>query len=92
MHQGHTGNIYQSFDGLYLGRGTPRTFHLLPDGRVFSDRSAQKIRARERGWRYAAAQLESFGMSQAPEDGDARLHWLADGLQKFTTRVPPWEP
>ncbi len=58
---GHVGTIYQASNGIYLGRGTARTLHLLPDCRVFSDRAAQKIRRGERGWRYAAAQLERFG-------------------------------
>src|SRR5206468_2839829 len=35
---GHIGGIYQAFNGRCLGRGTPRTLRLLPDGTVFSDR------------------------------------------------------
>jgi hypothetical protein len=51
---GHNGNFYQASNGVYLKRTTPRTLKLLPDGSVFCDRAASKIRNRERGWRYAA--------------------------------------
>jgi hypothetical protein len=50
VHPGHIGTIFQAFNGAYLGRGTPRTLRLLPDGTVLSDRAIQKIRAGERGW------------------------------------------
>src|SRR5438552_2785809 len=39
---GHVGTIYQAHNGVYLGRGTPRTLTLLPDGSVLSDRAPQK--------------------------------------------------
>jgi hypothetical protein len=52
----------------FLSGGTD----LLPDGRVFSDRAAQKIRNSERGWKYAAAQLEAFGATDVPTDASAR--------------------
>jgi hypothetical protein len=87
VHLGHYGTIYQAFSGRFLGRGTPRTLHLLPDGRVFSDRAAQKIRAGERGWRYAAAQLEEFGATPAPEDPEARLIWLRNTLKALTQTI-----
>jgi hypothetical protein len=32
---GHVGTVYQAHNAVYLGRGTPRTLALLPDGRVF---------------------------------------------------------
>ena len=73
---GHLGTIYQASNAVFLGRGTARTLRLLPDGRVFSDRAAQKIRAGEPGWKYSVRQLEAFGATEAPEDGDARRAWL----------------
>jgi hypothetical protein len=73
---GHVGTIYQASNAVFLGRGTARTLRLLPDGKVFSDRTAQKVRAGERGWRYAAGQLEAFGATAAPEDGQERRVWL----------------
>lgn len=73
--RGHIGTIYQAFNGRYTGRGTARTLKLLPDGTVLSDRALQKIRKRERGWRYAVAQLVAAG---APLfiDGMDPLAWL----------------
>lgn len=79
---GHVGTIYQAHNAVYLGRGTARTLQLLPDGRVLSARSLQKIRALERGWRYAAAALEAYGASPLNPDGEPRVaqdwlrHWL----------------
>ena len=87
IHMGHVGTIYQAHNGTYLGRGTARTLHLLPDGRVFSDRAAQKIRNSERGWKYAAAQLEAFGATDVPTDASARTEWLNSSLQSLATRV-----
>jgi hypothetical protein len=58
---GHIGTIYQAHNGIYLGRSTPRTLALLPDGRVFSDRAQQKVRAAERGLRYSVLQLVECG-------------------------------
>jgi hypothetical protein len=84
---GHVGTIYQAHNGVYLGRGTARTLHLLPDGRVFSDRAAQKIRKGERGWRYAAAQLEAFGAAPVPANCEDRSIWLSTAMQSFTTRL-----
>ena len=73
---GHIGTIYQAHNAVYLGRGTARTLALLPNGRVFSARAAQKIRSGERGWRYSAAQLEQLGATPCPETDAARRRWL----------------
>jgi hypothetical protein len=76
---GHIGTIYQAHNAVYVGRATPRSLHLLPDGRVFSARAQQKIRARDQGWRYSAAQLEAAGARPltATEDPGA---WLREQL------------
>jgi hypothetical protein len=58
---GHVGTVYQAHNAAYLGRGTPRTLALLPDGHVFSERAQQKVRAAERGVRYAVTQLVECG-------------------------------
>lgn len=87
IHFGHVGTIYQAHNGVYLGRGTARTLHMLPDGKVFSDRTAQKIRKGERGWRYAAQQLEAYGAPRTPEDPQERSLWLTASMQKLTTRI-----
>jgi hypothetical protein len=82
--RGHVGTIYQAFNGRYLGRATARTLHLLPDARVFSARTAQKIRTGERGWRYAVDQLVAAGA--APLEGD-RTAWLRRELARVTRCV-----
>lgn len=88
IHVGHVGTIYQSHNGIYVGRGFARTLRLLPDGRVFSERAAQKIRKGERGWRYAADQLESFGAPPAPtDDAYARTVWLQSSLAMLTRKL-----
>jgi hypothetical protein len=58
---GHIGVIYQAHNAVYLGRGSPRTLTLLPDGRVFSERAQQKVRSGERGVCYAVGQLVACG-------------------------------
>ncbi len=81
VHPGHIGVVYMALSARYLGRGTPRVLRLLPDGTVFSDRAAQKIRAEERGWRSCAAVLERFGAE--PPAGDLR-DWLKRWLGRLT--------
>jgi len=81
---GHLGTIYQASSALYLGRATPRTLRLLPDGTVFSARAAQKIRSRDRGWRYAVEQLVAHG---APEPTDDLRAWLPRALTATTRTV-----
>lgn len=81
---GHIGTIYQAFNAIYLGKGLPSLQWLFHDGAVFSRRAIQKIRARERGYRYSAELLETRGASLLG-DGDSRA-WLAEWLPKLTTR------
>lgn len=83
---GHIGTIFQAANARYLGRGTPRTLKLLPDGRVFSDRTYQKIRAGERGWQYGARILQSYGADQIDQGAtrEERLAWLSDWSKKLT--------
>lgn len=83
---GHIGGIYQASNAVFAGRATPRTLRLLPDGRVFSERTRSKIRGRERGWRHAVDQLVQAGAA-APEDTSdaAVLHaWLLRELPRVT--------
>lgn len=83
---GHIGQVYQALSARFMGRGTPRTLRLLPDGTVFSDRAAQKIRALERGWRYSAAILEAAGAAPLVDGADPR-EWLALWLPKLTRKL-----
>lgn len=81
---GHVGTIYQASNAIYLGRGTSRTLHLLPDGRVLNDRTKQKLRKAERGWEAAAADLETFGAPPAPRDEVSRRAWLTEQIRHLT--------
>jgi hypothetical protein len=83
---GHAGTIYQGLNGVYLGRATSRTLHLLPDGSVFSDRAAAKIRSQERGHEYAAAQLVAAGARPMRISEDPRA-WLREVLEPLTRKV-----
>lgn len=81
---GHVGTCFQASNAVYIGRGTPRTLRLLPNGRVFSARAAQKIRAGERGWQYASALLVAFGATEPPREEQARRSWLIVWQQRLT--------
>lgn len=80
---GHVGTIYQAHNGVYMGRGDARTLKILPDGRSFNHRAEQKIRRREQGWKYAAAQLEIHGAVPLTEMEDSKA-WLEKWLQVLT--------
>ena len=82
---GHIGTIYQASNALYAGRSTPRTVKLLPDGRVFSARAAQKIRKGEQGCAYAAAQLVTLGAPPL-QPGQDRAQWLREALLSVGAR------
>lgn len=79
--RGHIGIVYQALNARYLGRATPRTLRLLADGKVFSDRTAQKIRKQERGWEAAVRELLARGAGRL--DGDPR-EWLRLWLPRIT--------
>lgn len=84
---GHLGIIYQASSAVYLGQAPRRTIRLLPDARTFSARAISKIRAGERGWRYAATILEENGAPPAPEDALERRGWLTTWLPEITRAV-----
>ena len=89
IHMGHVGTIYQAHNGTYLGRGTARTLHLLPDGRVFSDRAAQKIRNSERGSRPSVPQMFPRTRRRA-QNGSTHPcnHWRRESGTRETTSMP----
>jgi hypothetical protein len=84
--RGHVGTVYQATNAVYFGQTDRRTRYLLPDGRVFLQRGASKIRNRERGWQGAAAKLERYGAPHLGEREDARA-WLTTWLPRLTRRV-----
>lgn len=88
---GHVGTIYQAGNATFLGRSSPKTSLILPDGREFSARAASKIRNGEQGRQYAAGQLVAAGADD-PERTVGRVHasypaWLAFWLGRLTRRV-----
>jgi hypothetical protein len=87
VHGGHIGRIYQVMDALYLGRATPRTLDVMPNGLVFSPRALSKLRAGETGSDYAVRQLMSAGADGigASEDPEAWIQRLRG--RGFFTRI-----
>lgn len=84
---GHVGTIYQAHNAAYLGRTTARQIRLLPDGRLLGERAVQKLRRRERGWRYVAQRLATFADDTPPTDEQALLAWAQCHLGELTRRV-----
>jgi hypothetical protein len=81
---GHIGTIYQAHNAVYLGRGTPRTLTVMPDGSILSDRAQQKVRAAERGLGYCVRLLVAFG-AKPPSSVDAS--YLAGWLHEWKQRL-----
>ena len=82
---GHAGVIYQALNFQLAGATTPRRLTVLPDGTIFSDRSAQKIRSGDRGHDYAERRLVTLGALPRHADDDPR-RWLADALAAVGAR------
>lgn len=80
---GHLGTIYQASNATFTGRSKPRVAKLLPDGTVLNERAVAKIRARDTGWRYAAAVLERHGAEPLTEHEDAAA-WVHRWVPKVT--------
>lgn len=81
---GHVGTVYQALNGTYLGRANPKTIRVFPDGSVMSARAISKIRAKEKGWRYASELLRAGG---APAPGADLRSWLTEWLPRVTRTV-----
>lgn len=65
----------------HLGRATPRTLRMLPDGTVLSARAISKLRAGDRGWRYTADLLCQHGAEQPTGDLAA---WATTWIPRLT--------
>lgn len=81
--RGHVGTVYQASNACYLGQAGRRTIRVFPDGSVLSARAISKVRAGERGWRYAAALLERYGAEPLRDPAGGR-QWLATWLPRLT--------
>lgn len=84
---GHVGNIYQATNAIYGGRTKARAIWILPDGTVFSERAMSKIRARDRGYRYAIDQLVRHGADRPLDLGQDLGAWLRAELPRVARRV-----
>ncbi len=90
---GHIGTIYQATNAVYAGRSRARTLRLFAGGpargRVFSDRTAAKLRAADRGHAGAAAQLVAAGAEPPPRsvDGSADPEALRAWADVWIPRV-----
>ncbi|MEV4868557.1 hypothetical protein [Streptomyces syringium] len=76
---GHVGTIYQATNAVYMGRATPRTVKLLPNGVVLNERMAQKVRRQEQGHEYAERMLIGLG-APVPRAGVDPKVWLREAL------------
>lgn len=81
---GHVGIIYQASNARYTGRATARTLTVLPDGRVFSDRTRTKITAWGKGGPPAAQRLVDLGASPAVHLAARTLYVGGDALTRMT--------
>jgi len=76
---GHVGTVYQASNATYLGRTSPTTKLLLPDGTILNNRSLQKVRAQERG--AAGVERRLVGLGALPRtDGEDPSAWLHAAL------------
>lgn len=80
VHPGHCGAIYQASNAIALGRATPRILTLLPDGKVLSERSQQKIRSQDRGHEHVERLIVGYG-APARRAAQNPAVWLADALE-----------
>ncbi|MCQ1581211.1 hypothetical protein NNW97_30600 [Streptomyces parvus] len=76
---GHVGTIYQATNAVYMGRATPRTVKLLPNGVVLNGRMAQKVRRQEQGHEYAERLLIELGAPVLRAGTDPKV-WLREAL------------
>jgi hypothetical protein len=76
---GHVGICYQAHNAAYLGRSTPRTLVVLPDGTTLSARARQKVVAQERGHEYVEQLLVRHG-ARPLDCLDDPARWLAEAL------------
>ncbi len=77
---GHVGTVYQASNAAYLGRTSPSTRVLLPDGTVLDNRSMQKVRTQERGAGGVERRLTALGAPGRSTSEDPR-RWLANALR-----------
>lgn len=85
---GHVGNIYQAFNGRFVGRSSRRILHLDPAGRVVNGRTLTKIRKGESGAGPAVDALVRAG-APAPRHGEDPSAWVRRALTEGPFRRLP---
>ena len=84
---GHIGTIYQAHNAIYLGRARAKYMAMLPDRRTLHRRALAKLKSGDRGWRYVAKQLVSYGATPPPDTQAARVKWASTWTSKLVRRV-----
>lgn len=82
---GHIGGVYQALSARYTGKTNTRTWRFFPDGSVLSDRALTKLRERDQGWRYVAAQLVAHGAPPPPRRVALYSAWRLAAIRAVTT-------
>ncbi|MEU7802673.1 hypothetical protein AB0B10_25775 [Micromonospora arborensis] len=77
---GHWGTVYQALGASYLGRGTPRTLTMLPDGTTLTARARQKVVGGEQGCAGVIARLTAAGATP-PAPGEDLSVWIDVALR-----------
>jgi hypothetical protein len=80
---GHVGTCYQASNAALLARTKARLIRLLPDATTLSERTLQKIRSRDKGWRSGVRLLCSHGADEPRLGADLR-DWLDFWLPRLT--------
>lgn len=83
---GHIGGIYRDGSWPFVGQAKRRIMRQLPDGTILNDRTAQKLRAGERGAGGVVRTLVKFGAQPLGVDDDA-AEYLSFWTAQLTTPV-----
>ena len=73
--RGHTGIIYRAHNARAVGRSSPRTLWLLPDGRIASERGLSKLRSGDVGKDYVERMLRDAGAPRRA-NSEAAADWI----------------
>jgi hypothetical protein len=83
---GHIGCVYQALGAAYMGRATPRSLIVLPDGTALSARARAKVTGGERGRQGVVNRLVAMGASPLHEHMDPR-EWMRTALAEVGART-----
>lgn len=80
----HFGGCYKAKGAEFLGRSTPRTLLVAPNGAVISPRAISKVRGNETGRDYAERQLVDAGI-ESRRSMESGTQWLQRVAHEFTS-------